>query len=56
MGRRYPNVYARYKKAFGFTTSRGGTYARSELYSASLQLAARRAGSFTYESGKGKET
>ncbi|MBB5409316.1 hypothetical protein HDG34_003257 [Paraburkholderia sp. HC6.4b] len=49
MGRRPTDIYTRYKKAFGFTTSGGGTYARSELYSASLQLAAKRAGSNAHD-------
>jgi hypothetical protein len=50
MGRRPTDIYTRYKKAFGFTTSGGaGIYSRSELYSASLQLAARRAGALSYD-------
>lgn len=35
-------AYNRFKKCFGFTTSGGGTTSRTALYSATLQLAAKR--------------
>ena len=37
------DVYNRFKKSFGFATSGGGVTSRSALYSATLQLAAKRA-------------
>lgn len=50
MGRRPSDIYTRYKKAFGFTTSGGlGTTSRSELYSTTLQAAALRAGDRVYD-------
>jgi hypothetical protein len=43
MGRRPNDIYVRYKKAFGFATSGGtGITSRSDLYSSTLQLAAKR--------------
>jgi hypothetical protein len=44
MGRRPQEIYVRQKKAFGFSTSGGlGQTSRSELYSTTLQLGAKRA-------------
>lgn len=40
--KRTPEFYVRNKKYFGFTTSSGGKTARSELYSTTLQEAAKR--------------
>lgn len=40
MGRRNPEIYVKYKKAFGFATSGGGLTSRSDLYSSTLQAAA----------------
>lgn len=42
--RRGSDIYVRYKTAFGFATSGAGSMARSELYSTTLQNAAKRAG------------
>ena len=42
MGRRAPDIYVRYKKAFGFATSASGASSRGDLYSSTLQLAAER--------------
>lgn len=41
MGRRSSNIYVEYKKHFGFATSSGGITSRSDLYSITLQNAAR---------------
>jgi hypothetical protein len=50
MNRRDSNIYVRYKKAFGFATSGGeGRTSRGELYSTTLQLAAKRAGDRVYD-------
>ncbi|WP_144106691.1 hypothetical protein [Paraburkholderia sp. BCC1886] len=50
MGRRNRDVYARLKKLFGFSTSGGsGLTSRSELYSTTLQLAAKRACSMVHD-------
>ena len=40
--RRPPDIYVRFKKYFGFATSGSGATSRSELYSTTLQLAAKR--------------
>lgn len=45
LGRRSQDVYIRYKKYFGFATSGTGMTARSELYSTTLQSAAKLVGS-----------
>ncbi len=42
LDRRDPAVYVRFKKTFGFATSSGGVASRSELYSTTLQNAAKR--------------
>jgi hypothetical protein len=50
MGRRNPDIYVRFKKSFGFSTSGGvGQTSRSELYSTTLQLGAKRACDFIYD-------
>jgi hypothetical protein len=50
MGRRPSDIYVRYKKTFGFATSGGnGAMSRSELYSTTLQNAAKRAGSKVHD-------
>ena len=41
MGRRDKNIYDKYKKYFGFTTSGSGKFSRSDLYSIVLQRAAK---------------
>ena len=45
MSRRSSDIYTRYKTTFGFATSGAGAFSRSELYSTTLQNAAKRAGS-----------
>lgn len=42
MGRRSQDIYVRYKRLFGFATSGSGVNSRSELYSTTLQNAAKR--------------
>ena len=42
MGRRSSDIYVRYKKTFGFATSATGYASRSEIYSTTLQNAAKR--------------
>lgn len=42
MGRRRSDVYITHKKTFGFSTSGGGLTSRTELYSTTLQNAAKR--------------
>jgi hypothetical protein len=42
LGRRRSDVYIKYKKCFGFTTAGSGMASRSELYSTTLQLAAKK--------------
>jgi hypothetical protein len=50
MGRRPQDIYVRHKKTFGFSTSGGlGQNSRTELYSTTLQLAAKRACNFVYD-------
>lgn len=44
MGHRPSDIYVRYKKTFGFSTSGSGKTSRTELYSTVLQSAAKRAG------------
>lgn len=44
MTRRNSELFVRYKNTFGFATSGAGAMARSELYSTTLQNAAKRAG------------
>jgi hypothetical protein len=44
MGRRNKDVYVIYKKNFGFATAGSGMASRSDLYSNTLQLAAKKAG------------
>lgn len=44
LGRRPSDIYTRYKKAFGFATSASGTTSRSDLYSSTLQSAAKNVG------------
>lgn len=44
MGRRSADVYTRHKKTFGFATSGSGMGSRSELYSSTLQSAAKMVG------------
>lgn len=44
MGRRSPEVYTKYKKTFGFATSGSGMGSRNELYSSTLQSAAKTVG------------
>ena len=46
LGRRPPEIYVKHKKAFGFSTSGSGLYARNELYSTTLQNAAKQVGGF----------
>lgn len=43
-GRRSSDVYVKYKKAFGFATSGSGLTSRNELYSVTLQNAAKKVG------------
>lgn len=45
-GRRRSDIYTTNKKTFGFITSGSGLGSRSELYSTTLQLAAKKAGGF----------
>lgn len=45
LNRRSPDIYVRFKKSFGFSTSGSGITSRSELYSVTLQNAAKRGGS-----------
>lgn len=47
--RRDPAIYIEHKKHFGFATSSGGITARSELYSTTLQNAAKRIGDRVYD-------
>lgn len=50
IGRRPQDIYVRFKKTFGFSTSGGlGQNSRSELYSTTLQLAAKRSCNFIYD-------
>lgn len=42
LGRRNQDIYVRYKRLFGFATSGSGLNSRSELYSTTLQNAAKR--------------
>ncbi len=50
MGRRPQDIYVRQKKTFGFSTSGGlGQTSRSELYSTTLQLAAKRSCNFVFD-------
>jgi hypothetical protein len=50
IGRRPQDIYVRHKKTFGFSTSGGlGQNSRSELYSTTLQLAAKRSKDFIYD-------
>ncbi len=42
LGRRNQDIYVRYKRLFGFATSGSGINSRSELYSTTLQNAAKR--------------
>lgn len=44
MGRRSRDVYVTYKRNFGFATAGSGMASRSDLYSNTLQLAAKKAG------------
>jgi hypothetical protein len=44
LGRRQQQTYVMYKKTFGFATSGSGLTSRTELYSTTLQLAAKKAG------------
>ena len=44
LGRRPSDIYTRYKKTFGFATSGSGITSRSELYSTTLQSAAKNVG------------
>jgi hypothetical protein len=44
VGRRPNEIYTRYKKAFGFATSGTGITSRSDLYSSTLQMAAKLVG------------
>lgn len=46
---RDPDVYVRYKKAFGFATSGSGLTSRSELYSTTLQQAAKTTGDRVFD-------
>lgn len=50
LGRRDPRVYIDFKKYFGFATSATGMASRSDLYSETLQAAAKRVGEFVYDS------
>lgn len=43
-GRRPSDIYVRYKKTFGFATSGSGLTSRTDLYSTTLQQAAKRGG------------
>lgn len=49
LNRRPQNIYDRYKKAFGFATAGYGYASRSELYSTTLQLAAKRGADFVHD-------
>lgn len=49
MGRRPRDIYVRYKKCFGYTTSGSGEYSRSALYSTTLKNAAKRAADLIYD-------
>lgn len=49
MNRRNPDVYVRFKKAFGFATSGSGFTSRSDLYGNTLQLAAKRCADKIYD-------
>jgi hypothetical protein len=44
MNRRSPEIYTKFKKTFGFSTSGSGATSRTELYSTTLQNAAKQAG------------
>ena len=47
--RRSQDIYVRYKKYFGFATSGSGLTSRSELYSTTLQNAAKQVGDVIYD-------
>jgi hypothetical protein len=49
MNRRDPRVYDRFKSSFGFATSGSGTYSRTELYSSTLMMAAKRGCDTVYD-------
>ena len=49
MGRRPSDVYVKYKKYFGFATSGTGITSRTELYSSTLQAAAKQVGDVVYD-------
>ena len=51
MNRRDPRIYDRYKNTFGFATSGSGTYSRTELYSSTLMMAAKRGCDTVYDKG-----
>ncbi len=46
---RSPDIYVKYKKCFGFATSGSGITSRSELYSTTLQAAAKQVGDVVYD-------
>lgn len=48
LGRREESLYTLNKSAFGFTTAGSGRFSRSELYSSTLQEAAKRGGDRVY--------
>jgi len=50
LNRRSLDIYERNKKAFGFATSGGGATSRSELYSTTLQAAAKNIGDKVFDS------
>lgn len=51
MGRRQQDIYVRYKKLFGFATAGSGYASRTELYSTTLQNAAKRGADGVHDKG-----
>ena len=49
MGRRSHDIYTRYKKTFGYTTSGSGEYSRNALYSTALKNAAKLSADRVYD-------
>lgn len=49
MNRRDNDIYVRHKASFGFATAGAGMFSRSELYSSTLQNAAKRGGDKTHD-------
>lgn len=49
MNRRDPNLYVKYKKTFGYTTSGSGLMSRNNLYSTCLNIASKKAADRVYD-------